>query len=531
MTLENLQEKAAAWLAPISAEAPVGTSARFDPRYESLLREMAKLESPIGGTIDWKGVIDQGSGLLQTASKDLLVAAHVAYGLYATQGLGGLALGAVLLAELCDRFWEPMFPELKRIRGRTNALAWFTERVCLGLPGTSVTAADAGAIEDLVVAGQRLGQVTRERFESNAPALGPLLEGIERLRLTLPPPEPPPPPPPAPEATPAAPAAEAGPAPAAPAGPAVAAIMPATPAGGDPTEFLRQVGAALAEVGATLRQAQGADPMAYRLRRMGLWLHLSSPPPATGGRTAIPAPPPALKTQLDKMSQNQRWAEVLEEAEASLEQYRLSLDLQRYSAVALAGLGPVHQAARKALVLEVEGLLRRMPTLVDLQYNDGSPLADPQTKAWIEEEVLAAPAGGGGGDGDGASEEDVQRVREARKLAVEGKLAEAIPLLQVRIGASPSGRQRFRARLDLARVCIQAGEAALARSLYEHLDQEMTARGLEEWEPALAAECLGGHLETLRLAAKDGKPVPAEATILYTRLCRVDPLSALRVGP
>jgi hypothetical protein len=34
---------------PVSAEAPAGANARFDPRYEKTVTEIAKLESPAGG--------------------------------------------------------------------------------------------------------------------------------------------------------------------------------------------------------------------------------------------------------------------------------------------------------------------------------------------------------------------------------------------------------------------------------------------------------------------------------------------------
>ena len=75
-----------------------------------------------------------------------------------------------------------------------------------------------------------------------------------------------------------------------------------------------------------------------------------------------------------------------------LVQYRFALDLQRFTASALSGLGATHAPAREALLLELSSLIKRMPTVVGSSLAaDGTPLADAATKEWLQREVLAKP--------------------------------------------------------------------------------------------------------------------------------------------
>jgi type VI secretion system protein VasJ len=314
--------------------------------------------------------------------------------------------------------------------------------------------------------------------------------------------------------------------------------MPAVaePAGAaDVLNYLREAGSAIARAGATLRRADPSDPAAYRMVRTGIWLGMASPPPAQGSKTSIPAPQASLRTQLEKMAANQKWPEILEECESALTGNRFWLDLHRYSFQALSGMGPAHKRAKEAIVIEVASFLRRMGNVADLTYADGSPFADGATKLWLESDVTVSAGDGGGNKGSGGppdpnAEADAAALAEAKALIGGGKASDAIAVLQVRVDAASSIRGRFRARLVLAKVCMQGSQFALARALYEGLDKDVVARGLDEWEPALAAEVLEGIVICNRAVAKGGKPLPPDTALLYDRLCRVDPSAAARIG-
>jgi type VI secretion system protein VasJ len=521
-----LKARADAWVAPIAGASPAGAPARFDPQYQVLADEVGKLDMPAGGEVDWKKVISGTGALLQTKSKDLVMAAYLCHGLHVTQGLGGLTTGLVLLSETMERYWDSMFPEVKRPRGRANALQWVVEKTTNALAAAPSASADEVAGVD--AAARHLAQLAREKLGDLCPAFGPMLDPVERLKAAAAPPEPPPA---APAPSPAAqePRLEAAAAASAPAAPAFSA--PAPPAAAeDVTDFLRSVGTTLGEVAARVRQADGGDPRAYRLLRVGLWLHLSAPPSAAGGKTQIPPPPDGLRAQLTTIAQNQVWPALVEETESAASQHRFWLDLQRMSWQALSGLGATHERARDAVLAEVRSLLGRMPQLPTLSFANGTPLADPQTRAWIDDQVLAGsrPATARrGGEADDASSE---KLAEARKLLQASQVPEALGLFRDE-GAKRRGRQRFLVSLEAARLCAGAGLTAIAKSLYEELDREAQRHHLEEWEPSLAAECLKGLLASARALAKDPRGSLPDLTEPYRRLCRIDPAAAHEVWP
>jgi type VI secretion system protein VasJ len=558
---ETLKTRAQTWLAPIPGAAPAGVTAKLDVAYQAVANEVGKLDTPAGGEVDWKKVAAGAGELLERRTKDFTLAAYLARALQAIDGFEGLGTGLTVYGGLLDTYWENAFPEVKRLRGRANATQWLVEKTAAGLQqwldraeapgqGVKVRASDVTALQATEAAAQRLAEVVRAKLGDAAPAMGPLLEVVQRAKATaeqiLPPA---PPPQAAPSATPTASTAEAQPvAPATPgqpqpqpqaqptatrSAPAPALDVPAVTAPASvegATEYLRDAGTAIASVGAALRRADLTDPAAYRVLRAGLWLHLAHPPPATGGKTSIPPPPDSLRASLGLMLQNQRWAALLEEAESALQQHRLWLDLHRMSAQALAALGGAHARAGEALASEVRGLLARMPPLPSLTFNDGTPLADAQTKTWLQESVAPKPAARGGGDA-GGDDLPAEPVAEARKLLAAGQIAEGLAALQALVMSRPAGRARFKARLLLAQAAAGAGLQPVALATFEELDRESLAHRLDAWEPTLAAECLKGLVAASRALAQDPRGTSPELASKYQRLCRLDPAAAHEVWP
>ncbi|HJL14169.1 MAG TPA: type VI secretion system ImpA family N-terminal domain-containing protein, partial [Sandaracinaceae bacterium LLY-WYZ-13_1] len=247
MSAEAAKQRIEPWLAPVSDGAPAGEDARYEPLHEEIRAEAAKLDSPTTGLPNWEKIVQDAEKLTTDKSKDLLIESYAAFGLYQVEGLQGLAAGLFLLAESMDRYWDDMFPKARRVRARVNAVQWLTDKLDVALPETPVTANDHDAVAALEAGIERLRAVVAEKFEDQAPALRPIADAIERLKLSLPeradaPSDTEPPGPPdaaaAPEAGPApeaAPAGDAAPAPEA--APAPAAEAPAAePAAPEKTE-------------------------------------------------------------------------------------------------------------------------------------------------------------------------------------------------------------------------------------------------------------------------------------------------------
>jgi len=524
----QLRDRARPWLDPIPGPSPSGVPAKLEPAYQSVASEVAKLDLPSGGAIDWKRVADASGELLKTRSKDLVLGSYLAHALHVTNGIDGLTTGVTFLAEMLDGFWDTLHPEAKRIRGRANALQWFLEKTAQTLPVDGAPA-KVPELDALETATSRLAQIVRDRFADAAPAVSPVLERIAKLRVsaTVAEPAPPRPTPVAPEPT----APVATPAIAA-AAPIAAAPATELSAAADATEFLRNIGETLISASGVLRRADSSDPASYRILRVGLWLHLTSAPAASGGATRVPAVPAARRAQLALLADNRKWAALLEETESSVSEFRFALDLHRLSWQALSGLGASHAAAREALVAEVRVLLARMPELSGLSFADGSPFADPQTKAWLESEVApqqaSAPSPVAAQPVDDRSAE---RIEEAKKLFSASRAKDALALLRDAVASARGGRDRFVSRLALARLAAGAGLGAVAKATYEELAREASAHGLERWEPSLVAECLKGLISAARSLQKDPRGATPDLTEAYTRLCGIDPAAAHEAWP
>ena len=102
--------------------------------------------------------------------------------------------------------------------------------------------------------------------------------------------------------------------------------------------------------------------------------------------------------------------------------------------------------------------------------------------------------------------------------------------MQGAIAGAENARARFMARLSLAKLCFQGNLLPVAKALFEGLEKDVAAHGLEVWEPELAGEVLGGLVTCLRGIAKGGKALPPETAMMYDRLCRIDPAAAAKLG-
>ncbi len=153
---------------PIPGDAPCGENARYEEEYESLLSEVGKLESLHGGTVDWARVVELGCALLESKTKDLLVASYVAGGLWETDGPSGLVAGLTLCRDLIKNFWEGIFP--KRLRARRTAVDWLMARIQGWMADESI-AIDRGLLENGIAVLKDLQSLTEDRWEGDEPEL------------------------------------------------------------------------------------------------------------------------------------------------------------------------------------------------------------------------------------------------------------------------------------------------------------------------------------------------------------------------
>ncbi len=538
---------------PVSDSAPAGTPVRYEPEFERVESEIAKLQAVNGSAIDWRVVVEDGLTILRAKSKDLLVASFLCRGLFEVHGYPGLGAGLKILREMSESFWNDLFPEAKRPRARAAAANWLAERLSDAIGRTAPSGADRDAIAASLENLEALTATFDAKLEQQAPNFGDLRRALQAHFDSLPAPAAPAETPAetptetpdgnvaaAPAAAEAAPTPAAAPAPAPEAAPAAAA--PAAPGDIATDQDLQKAYRAardnLRKAAQYLRAKNPASAMPYVLMRQALWLGIDQPPPDKDGVTALREVAADRVAALEALAKAGQHAELIEQLEATLARAPFWLDGQRLAAAALEALG--HDAARAAVIGCLAEFLGRFPGLPSLQFANQAPFADDLTRAWIAGEVLSGSAGAEAGSGSGAAAGATaageapwsEAAREAKKLAAKGKIQAAVGLFQAGLRQATSARERFLWALEQARLCHSAGRTDLAVPQLEYLDEEAARFRLEEWEPGLSLEIAALLLSCYKNQSSKEKSTAERASRmaqLQARIVRLDIVSA--VGP
>jgi type VI secretion system protein VasJ len=509
-TLELDAQAPLPWLEPISADRPAGEDTSYVDEHVVLRDEIAKLENASAGQPDWSLIASGADTLLRTRSKDLNLACYYAIALAETQREAGLLLGLRVVEGILRIYWDALWPPLARIKRRAGAIEWLVARAPITV--ASWSGSDPTLLDQIKSANSALERQVCARFGASLPLLATLSEAIDKLAQKA-----------AAIAPPPALANEVTQAPLvspnelAPAVSAVTApaVVSAPQSSAELSKFLEATGDALVDAGSRLRQEAGHNPRAYELTRTGVWLSIDAAPPAdTHGVTRVPAPLARLRETLDGMVSRQEWSDLLTQSEGTLPRSPFWLDLQRYSSLALAGLGTSHSQAHQSLEREARAFVARLPTLLHCKFADGTPFASPDTARWLS--ASEVNASGRVEDSDAVLPDGMgQRLLCGEPAAI----AEVNALL----GSAGSGRRSFTLRLALATLLEATAHPETVTALYMSLERDIDAHRLVQWEPSLAIEAFAGLRRALRKEADArGGPSP-ELQRVCARLAQLTP--------
>jgi len=285
-----------------------------------------------------------------------------------------------------------------------------------------------------------------------------------------------------------------------------------------------------------LRKENPYDTTGYLIPRMLRWGELR----AAGGYNPnlLAAPPAELRTSLKRLSAEYRWDEVGELAENAAGEPcgRAWLDLQRYAAYAAQSAGA--NAAVDAILAGVKSLLADIPQLVQWTLTDDTPVANPETMAWLRERGVlpgTSPAQFPGGpkahsdEGSAASDNGAglatpDPYQLAMQAAQSGNVEEGLEILSREMAQEPCGRDRFLRKLQLAQLCLATGNQAIGEPVLKELAEEIDTRKLAEWE---LAETIVQPLSLLYRCLDGGDDPAGLKQALYARICRLSPARAV----
>ncbi len=253
------------------------------------------------------------------------------------------------------------------------------------------------------------------------------------------------------------------------------------------------------------------------------------------------SPPTETRQNLKKLASESSWEDLLNAAVAAVGEPcgRAWLDVHRYIWKASYEAG--YSAISASVIATVQSLLKDIPELSTWTLNDDTPTANPETQRWLEEIVIPKPPEPVVVEEAGPSEPLYATVHEseeagedappdvlelAKDMIRRGQLPQAIQLLVRDAAQQPSGRARFQRRLQVAQLCVSAGQSKVAHPVLEELVKEIDQRRLEEWE---ASEMIAPPMALL-LKCLDPSSSNGVREALFAKLCRIDPTAAMDVS-
>jgi type VI secretion system protein ImpA len=261
----------------------------------------------------------------------------------------------------------------------------------------------------------------------------------------------------------------------------------------------------------------------------------------------LEAPPAETRIELKRLTDEQKWVEVIEAGEQAmaLPCGRGWLDLQRYVVNALTERGDWFKEIATAIRTELRGLLTDLPQLLEMSLTDGTPVANNETRSWILTEILpghsvAPPAvtvqplpaitpeiSNALPPPLNTAETHTDDVFEtALALARSGQIGQAIRAISDELARERTGRGRFQRRMQMAHLLLAGERASVAQPILEDLAEELDRRNLEQWEDG---EAVAYPLTLLFRCLNNNNGDAARRIAIFERICRLAPAKAMEL--
>ncbi|UDG76736.1 type VI secretion system protein TssA [Achromobacter sp. 77] len=452
-----------ALLAPLDVASPAGWFDEEDETFQGIDHEMVKLGGLHEPRLDWSYVDEASRQYLASQCKHFRVAGHLIAARLRAGSWRTWAEAAHVLAGMVERYWEAGFP-------KPGPTGFLVKRRFVALQVERLGAALGGLrAQDDARQHQEFASKALDALQAQAAAAkldvamlarleAQFARRVEQFRY----PEP----------------AAVAPALGQQGGQAISEAFFNVPGEalkqGDERESRRS----LLSVADFINQQDAYDPAGYQLRRFALWAHLHAAPPVRKEmRTELMAVPNDIAHGYgEALTANTVTPALLQRVEKSVvaSPYWIRGSFLAASIARRLEMKEVASAIRSA----TERFVRRIPVLVDLQFNDGRPFVDAETLGWLsgaDAENAAQPA---------TLEFRVLREELSAQLASDGVEA-VLRRLQELQGEDATPRQRGHARVIAAEMLAVRGLSWLAQDLYAGVGRLMQDTPASQWEPEL----------------------------------------------
>ncbi len=468
-------------IAPIVGHIlPQGEDIRYDPDFEKIETEIAKLTSlHKNQQTDWKLVQKLSYQLLIDRSKDLRLACWYSAALLKSEGYVRLVNVFELLGELFGHYGECCFP--LKARARLAVLNWLFERIDFNADDF-IEKQTNDTIEQLINVLMACDFELNQQFGEDAPFLVPKIQQLRDIQRRQQQDKP----------------SES----------AVATISSVPP--GNPLAVMAPAISTITEDSDSVRiarylqeqsrllipyllQKDLADPRAYLLTRSCAWLQISTAPAANEQKITSLKPLTANKLQeYQQRLAAKEFAELIPDLEMSLSKAPFWFDGHYWCAQALQAQG--HNEMAEYVRHYLNSFLVKLPELVALRFDDGSPFMSAETQNWLStaaehsievDQVDVSTDQISDPPWFSAFKTAQENVRKNSKL-----LKQELRGLQILANTAGNEREKVCWQLASVKLAQQYQRHDLATLILEDIYQLVCQFQIKDWEPQLVREIL-----------------------------------------
>ena len=448
---------------PISSAQPQGQFDEEDELYLAIDMEMVKLGGLQAQTLDWAMVEQASTRYLRERCKHFRIMGHLVNAWLRDQEWEGWIRATQLTAAMVDAYWVNGHP-----RGAGNSLvarqrqfAAGGERLLQSLKqlqagghSDEVQARAAAAVDALAQAEQKhaIDPSVATRLQ---PALRLAAESARRSPYEAARPERTPPP---------------------PGGADTVNAGFFTTRSDSPLGNERETRSLYLKLAEFINQQDAYEPTGYLLRRHALWSSiLSTPPVKREQRTELMCVPVDIGTEYQEAVAGSAISPAL------LLRIEKSLASSPYwlrGSFLAATVAQRLEMPMVALVIKsaAERFVRRLPTLRELRFSDGTRFIDDDVFAWLSATGHGQGASTGPAPRHGTPD-DAQSADEAMDAYLQR--------LQSKQSAGTPPRERHYASAAAADALAARGLSWLAQDIYAGVARAMTEQTASQWEPGL----------------------------------------------
>ena len=448
-------------MADVGEAQPAGVFDEENDDFQAIDHEMVKLGGLREESLDWAYVEEASCHYLQTQCKHLRVVGHLISSQLRLRDWKAWAGASDVLAGFVDRYWEKGYP-------KPGALGYLHKRkmvsALLVRLQAALTTLDPSTYDGVHRA---TGHAAVDSLHKTAPMSGLDVAQLTQLEAHL------------------VRHAEAASRPSAETSPALTpfdrttksvSTMPLSAPLDLALSTERDSRRTMLMVAEHIESQDGYDPASYSLRRFALWWSIRAAPSIKRDRRTdlMGVPGDVAKGYHDNVTSHAVSTDLLRRIEKSVvsSPFWLRGSWLAANAAMCLEMQDVSTAIREA----TRRFVRRIPTLTELEFSDGTPFIDQETWAWISGNDEVAPCA--------SPDLEILRSDLVELLATEG-IEAVLMRLQHEQALCATPRRRCQTIVLAADALAAKGLSWLAEDLYANVRLSMETTSADQWEPDL----------------------------------------------